>query len=112
MMLHWQLLLIAIGLALTLAAEDPYDRFLMACSEGRLADVKALLERNPHFARKQSKDGETCLHVAGILGQTEVTKLALVHGADPNARSGYSGGLRMTPVSRARSLLRRFFSYL
>ena len=95
-----QLLLIAISLTLTtVAAEDPWDRFLMACSQGNLADVQALLERNPQYAKKQSSDGETCLHVAGILGQTDVTKLALKHGADPNSRSGYSGGLRMTPLA-------------
>ena len=78
---------------------DPMEHFLHACSQGELASVEIVLEEHPDFVNRQSVNGEGCLHVAGIMGQTKVTQTALQAGADPNQRSTFEAGLRMTPLS-------------
>lgn len=80
--------------------EDPFVRFLQACAEGEIEVVEILLEEYPSFAQQQSvKEGEGCLHVAGIRGQSTITKALLRAGADPDQRSAFELGLRMTPLS-------------
>jgi hypothetical protein len=88
--------------------------FLMACSEGDLDTFHAILKHHPEyiqqppsyfstiFANEEQETatmGESCLHVAGILGQVEITNAALQAGADPNVRSAFAHGLRMTPLA-------------
>jgi hypothetical protein len=79
--------------------DDPFEHFLTACAEGNLPVVEILLEEHPDIVTGQSRQGESCLHAAGIYGQTAVTKLVLQHGGNPNQRSTFEQGLRMTPLS-------------
>ena len=78
---------------------ESFDQFLMACSKGDMEIVETTLQDHPDFVRGQSRNGESCLHVAGILGQANVTRYILEHGGNPNQRSTYEHGLRMTPLS-------------
>jgi ankyrin repeat protein len=76
-----------------------FDQFLMACSHGNMEIVEKVLQEHPDYAVGQSQNGESCLHVAGILGQVNVTQFILQHGGNPNQRSTYEHGLRMTPLA-------------
>lgn len=78
---------------------DSFDKFLMACSKGDMDLVEEEVRVHPEFVLGQSRNGESCLHVAGILGQADVTRFILQHGGNPNQRSTYEHGLRMTPLS-------------
>lgn len=78
---------------------DPFDDFMMACTEGNLQVLEIMIEEHPDFITKRTKQGESCLHGAGIKGQTGVTKTILRHGGNPDQRSTFSQGLRMTPLS-------------
>ena len=69
------------------------------CTEGKLDTLKEILASHPDWVNKRSDQGESCLHVAGILGQEEVTTAILKAGGDPNIRSTYEQGLRMHPLS-------------
>lgn len=73
--------------------------FLNACTEGALEEIEEALVDHPEWVNGRSESGETCLHVAGIKGQSEVSQLILKLGGDANIRSTYSGGLRMHPLS-------------
>jgi ankyrin repeat protein len=70
-----------------------------ACTEGKIDALKAMLAVHPSWVHRRSEQGESCLHVAGILGQQEVTSLVLNAGGDPNIRSTFALGLRMHPLS-------------
>lgn len=61
--------------------------------------LESMLETHPAFATAHSQMGESCLHAASILGQTAATKAVLKAGGDPDARSTFAQGLRMTPLS-------------
>ena len=69
------------------------------CSGGETEKIAALLEAHPDWVHAATDNGESCLHLTGIYGQTDVTKLLLQKGADPNIRSTFSEGLRMHPLS-------------
>jgi ankyrin repeat protein len=73
--------------------------FFKACVNGIMDVLKAIIEIHPKWVHKVTKDGEHCLHLAAIKGQTEVTTYMLQQGADPNIRSTFSAGLRMHPLS-------------
>jgi len=73
--------------------------FFKACVNGIMDVLKAIIEIHPKWVHKVTKDGEHCLHLAAIKGQTEVTTYMLQQGADPNVRSTFSAGLRMHPLS-------------
>ena len=78
------------------------EEFLNACTNGNIKLLQSLLVDHEHASwirDGRSKQGETCLHVAGIYGQVEVTQYLLQHGSDPNVRSTYQGGLRMPPLA-------------
>ena len=66
---------------------DEFQEFILACSEGELEDLQAALKKHPDWINESSAGGETCLHVAGIHGQHEVTKAILAAGGDPNLMS-------------------------
>lgn len=78
---------------------DSFDEFLMACSKGDMRIVENEIREHPEYVLGQSRSGESCLHVAGILGQSDVTRFILQHGGNPNQRSTYEHGLRMTPLA-------------
>ena len=63
---------------------EEFNTFLEACADGKVDFVKEELEKNPSFAKEHSAEGESCLHIAGIHGEIEVTKALLAAGADPN----------------------------
>lgn len=80
-------------------AASPSSDFFFACSGGKLEEIKTYLTDHPGWINGRSENGEACLHLTGIDGHTDVTEYLLVHGADPNIRSTYEGGLRMHPLS-------------
>lgn len=69
------------------------------CSGGDVAKLEAVLEFHPGWVHIPTESGEFCLHLTGIMGETEVTRLLLKKGADPNIRSTFAQGLRMHPLS-------------
>jgi hypothetical protein len=79
--------------------DEYFDNFLHACTNGEMDVIEIALTEDPHYVHQKSKMGESCLHVAGIKGQTAVTQRLLLAGADPNVRSDYEHGLRMHPLS-------------
>lgn len=58
-----------------------------------------LLLRSIEWIHTTTENGESCLHLAGIYGHSDVTSLLLKKGADPNVRSNWEDGLRMHPLS-------------
>jgi ankyrin repeat protein len=78
---------------------DDDGEFFFFCSSGKLDLVAEALRDHPEWVNRRTKNGETCLHLTGIYGHAPVTRLLLEGGADPNARSTYSMGLRMHPLS-------------
>jgi hypothetical protein len=81
------------------AVQEEFDNFLHACTNGEMDVLEIALTEDPHYVHGKIAMGESCLHVAGIKGQTAVTKRLLQAGADPNVRSDYEKGLRMHPLS-------------
>ena len=79
--------------------KSPDESFFLLCSGGEAEKVRELLEEHPEWVHAVTDHGESCLHLTGIYGQTDVTKLLLQGGADPNYRSTFSEGLRMHPLS-------------
>jgi len=73
--------------------------FLDACTEGRVEHIRTELKVHPSWTNGRSPQGETCLHLAGILGQPEVTRTVLEAGGDPNVRTTFERGQRMHPLS-------------
>jgi hypothetical protein len=82
-----------------LADETPGTTFFDACSGGDTNRVTTSLEEHPNWINAYTENGETCLHLTGIYGQSSVTKVLLKKGADPNIRSTFDNGLRMHPLS-------------
>jgi hypothetical protein len=76
----------------------PFE-FLDACTTGDVDAVKAMLKERPGWVNSRSKQGESCLHVAGIMGQAGITAAILQAGGDPDIRTAFSEGLRMHPLS-------------
>jgi len=77
----------------------PDESFFLHCSGGEIKQLKEAFQSKPHWVHATTKDGESCLHLAGILGHASVTKLLLDLKADPNVRSTFEQGLRMHPLS-------------
>ena len=79
-----------------------FEKFLMACSQGDIDTVKEFVQKDTKYyvTAYSQNGGESCLHVAGILGQATVTQYILQQGGNPNQRSqNIPQGLRMTPLS-------------
>jgi hypothetical protein len=72
------------SIALGVVDSEVFQDFLEDCSDGKLKKVEETLAANPTWASETSADGETCLHVAGIHGQIEITKHLMKLGVDPN----------------------------
>jgi hypothetical protein len=75
------------------------SEFLDACTEGNLEVLQETLRIHPTWVNGRSPEGETCLHVAAIMGHPETTALILKKGGDPNIRTTFADGLRMHPLS-------------
>ena len=105
--LRWSIQIASLILFLTLsdlytlvaAQEEAGVDFFNACSGGDTSLVTKSLKEHPDWANAYTQNGETCLHLTGIYGHSEVTKILLNKGADPNIRSTYEKGLRMHPLS-------------
>ena len=61
------------------------DAFFDACANGDVEAVRAFVLKNPELVRSTNKQRWTGLHGAAQRGHTEVVRLLLKHGADPNA---------------------------
>jgi len=60
------------------------DQFFAAIERREVAAVRALLTADPSLARERHSSGGTPLHA--VVGDPELVRLLLDHGADPNAR--------------------------
>jgi ankyrin repeat protein len=69
---------------------DSVALFFDACAKGNVQVARSLLANDSALTRaarpNQSHGGWTGLHEAGKLGQSDVVRLLLEYGADPNAR--------------------------
>lgn len=81
------------------AEEADNSEFFHTCSEGNYEKFKSLLDANPSLVHATTKDGEHCLHLCAISGNTEIVKTLLEKGANPDIRSTWKQGLRMHPLS-------------
>lgn len=81
----------------TAAADN--SEFFHTCSDGNYDKFKSLLDADPSLVHATTKDGEHCLHLCAISGNTEIVKTLLEKGANPDIRSTYKQGLRMHPLS-------------
>lgn len=81
------------------AAEADNSEFFHTCSDGNYDKFKSLLDANPSLVHATTKDGEHCLHLCAISGNTEIVKTLLEKGSNPDIRSTYKQGLRMHPLS-------------
>jgi ankyrin repeat protein len=75
------------GLTSAVLETEDFLEFLENCADGKTAEVVAGLKANADWAKEASPEGETCLHVAGIHGEVEVTKALMAAGVDPNLMS-------------------------
>ncbi len=73
--------------------------FFFACSGGDFGLIKSLLEKDSSLVHKTTQNGEHCLHLCAISGNSDIVQLLLDAGADPNIRSSWVKGLRMHPLS-------------
>ena len=94
------LALAAAGMWLSLAAaENPgageQKDIFSAVGAGDLALVRAMLQKDKALVNARDERGATPLHMAAEMGQTEIVKLLLGSGANPNALAGEVG---LTPL--------------
>ena len=73
--------------------------FFEAASTGDLKTVKIELEKNPGLINSFSEDGFTALGLASFFSRTDVVKILLESGADPNIASNNS--FKVTPLHSA-----------
>ncbi len=83
----------------TTASPEDNSEFFHTCSDGNYDKFKSLLTANPQLIHATTKDGEHCLHLCAISGDTQIVKTLLEQGADPDIRSTWKDGLRMHPLS-------------
>lgn len=79
------------------------NEYFFACSGGKTDTIRKLLDKHgKDLANLKTKEGETCLHLCSIdtTGQAvHIAKALLEAGADPNVRTTFEQGQRMTPLS-------------
>ena len=80
------------------AEAEENTEYFFACSntstEGQLATVQTLVEKDPSLVHHTTKEGEHCLHLCAISGNADIVQLLLEKGADPNVRSSWKDGMR------------------
>lgn len=81
----------------TAAADN--SEFFHTCSDGNYDKFKSLLDADPSLIHATTKDGEHCLHLCAISGNTQIVQTLLEKGANPDIRSTWKDGLRMHPLS-------------
>ena len=95
-------LLVALLAALAAAGTTPErevdQNLLIACGDGDIDEVRALLARGAD-ARVASRDGETPLHLAGIRGDVALVRLLVLAGGDVNARCADVGDASLHGIS-------------
>lgn len=83
--------------------ESLSNEFFFACSGGKTDTIRKLLDKHgKDLANLKTNEGETCLHLCSIdtTGQAvHIAKALLEAGADPNVRTTFEQGQRMTPLS-------------
>lgn len=83
--------------------ESLSNEYFFACSGGKTDTVRKLLDgHGKDLANAKTKEGETCLHLCSIdtTGQAvHIARALLEAGADPNVRTTFEQGQRMTPLS-------------
>ena len=83
--------------------ESLSNEYFFACSGGKTDTVRKLLDgHGKDLANLKTKEGETCLHLCSIdtTGQAvHIARALLEAGADPNVRTTFEQGQRMTPLS-------------
>ena len=83
--------------------ESLSNEYFFACSGGKTDAIRKLLDKHgKDLANAKTKEGETCLHLCSIdtTGQAvHIARALLEAGADPNVRTTFEQGQRMTPLS-------------
>ena len=51
--------------------------FLGHCLRGDIDAIRVILNENPEYAFELSTEGESCLHLAGVYGHAEITRMLL-----------------------------------
>ncbi|CAB3403527.1 unnamed protein product [Caenorhabditis bovis] len=67
--------------------KDPKEIWLTAAEEGKLEDVKEILENSPEILNAHDADGYTALHRAAYNNHVDVVELLLKSGVDTEART-------------------------
>ncbi len=67
-----------------LGGDRAVTRLFNAMKEGQWDNASSLLEKDPSLVKKKNRFGNTPLHTASALGNTEMTEFLLEHGADVN----------------------------
>jgi len=79
------LVILALAVHGTVSLEsEEFLQFIEDCADGKVEEVTAALTKNSEWASEATPEGETCLHVAGIHGELEVTRALMKAGVDPN----------------------------
>jgi ankyrin repeat protein len=86
-----------------IAGTDQSVSFLKAAREGDLEKVKALLKSNAALVSARADDGLTGLHIAAVMGHSDLAELLLLSKADVNATDNVGA----TPLHAAGELGRR-----
>lgn len=87
--------LLTMLLALAVFAQDANDEFFAAARRGDVAAVKAFLDKGGDVNTK-NQYGATALSYAADKGHTELVRLLLERGADPNVRDTFYGASPMS----------------
>lgn len=88
--LIWPFLLIV---AVSVGAQEIFE----AVRSNDLDKVKTLIEKDKRAVNQKTPDGDTPLHIAGLVDNVEIAKILIEHGADLHALNGSL----YTPLMRA-----------
>lgn len=86
-----------------------FDRLIDAAKQGRLEEVKAIVQAHPELINRRDKHGATALHHAAFGGHRPVVELLVGLGAQINATDSQFGA---TPAGWAIEYLREMGGFL